>query len=153
MPPMFELREVAPQATAVIRAEAPIAEIGAVLAEVFPAIDAFLRERGIAAVGRPFTRYLEMGEERASIEAGIGVASTFEGAARIEAGELPGGRVASALHTGPYDQLRFTYEALMAWMAKHGHMPAGAFWEVYVTDPEAEPNAEKWVTEVNMPIR
>ena len=41
---------------------------------------------------------------------------------------------------GPYDALRQTWAALTEWMSSQGLQPAGAPWEVYVTDPGAEPD-------------
>jgi effector-binding domain-containing protein len=33
-----------------------------------------------------------------------------------------------------------------------GHEPAGPMWEVYWTDPSAEPNPSTWRTEILIPV-
>ena len=81
------------------------------------------------------------------------VASRMDGAGRVKAGELPGGRVATVTHMGPYDELPQTWAALTEWMGAQGLQPAGAPWEVYVTDPGAEPDQSKWRTDIFFPVR
>ena len=74
------------------------------------------------------------------------------GTGRIRAGELPGGTVAAVTHLGPYENLRHTWAALTEWMRSQGLEGAGAPWEVYVTDPGAEPDASRWRTDIFFPI-
>jgi AraC family transcriptional regulator len=38
-------------------------------------------------------------------------------------------------------------------MKSQGLEPAGAPWEVYVTDPGAEPDPSKWRTDIFFPVR
>ena len=87
------------------------------------------------------------------LECGMPVAAPLKGTDRIRAGELPGGKAATVTHTGPYDQLGQTWEKLMAWMKSEGLEPAGAPWEVYVTDPGREPDSSKWRTDIFFPVR
>jgi len=56
------------------------------------------------------------------------------------------------VHVGPYDTLSSTYEALQAWIETQGRTPATAMWEVYLTDPDQEPDPSKWRTEVYWPV-
>jgi DNA-binding transcriptional MerR regulator len=55
---------------------------------------------------------------------------------------LPGGRFASAVHIGAYDQIGLTAHALLAWCAEHGHTPTGPIREVYVSDPQDTPTED-----------
>jgi DNA-binding transcriptional MerR regulator len=48
---------------------------------------------------------------------------------------LAGGRFAQATHAGPYERIALTAHGLLAWCAEHGHSPAGAIREVYLSDP------------------
>ena len=41
------------------------------------------------------------------------------------------GRVATAVHMGPYQNLHFAHVAIRDWCAKHGHALAGPNWEIY----------------------
>ena len=40
-----------------------------------------------------------------NVEVGVQVAGPFTGAGRVTASELPGGRIATTVHRGPYDDL------------------------------------------------
>ena len=70
----------------------------------------------------------------------------------MEAGFLPAGPVAVAIHGGPYDSLQETYVALEKWVEENGHRVAGPPWEQYVTDPGEHPNPADWRTEVCWPL-
>jgi AraC family transcriptional regulator len=108
---------------------------------------------GAAVVGRPFTRYLSAGPGLLKIEVGMPVSEAAAGQGDVEAGSLPGGPVAVALHSGSYEQLSETYAALERWIEENGHTAAGAPWESYITDPTEHPDPADWRTEVCWPIR
>ena len=65
------------------------------------------------------------------IEFGVQVDREFSADGDIVCSRTPGGRVATATHVGPYDQLGVTHEAVRQWCREHGHEPAPANWEVY----------------------
>jgi len=50
---------------------------------------------------------------------------------RVVGSALPAGRVATAVHHGPYDGLGATHREVARWCAAHGHRPAGPRWEIY----------------------
>jgi len=50
---------------------------------------------------------------------------------RVVGSALPAGRVATAVHHGPYDGLGATHREVARWRAAHGHRPAGPRWEIY----------------------
>jgi AraC family transcriptional regulator len=108
---------------------------------------------GAAVVGRPFTRYLTTGPGLFNIEVGMPVSSASGGQGDVEAGSLPGGAVAVAMHGGSYEQLSETYAALERWIEENGHSTAGAPWESYITDPTEHPDPADWRTEVYWPIK
>lgn len=41
---------------------------------------------------------------------------------------------------------------MQAWIADQGRSPSKVMWEVYLTDPEQEPDASAWRTEVYWPV-
>lgn len=65
---------------------------------------------------------------------------------RVIPSEVPAGRVAVHVHTGPYDGIAQSWMALDAWLAEHGHRPAGDFWEVYEVGPEPGRDPSAWRT-------
>lgn len=119
----------------------------------------WLGSKGTAPAGAPFFSYLEMPEHGPMVmEVGFPTAALLAGDSRVRTGTIPGGRFATVVHTGPYDGLFDANVALGEWLGKQGvphPMPeatAGeyeaALLEIYETDPAAEPDARKWVTEV-----
>jgi AraC family transcriptional regulator len=124
------------------------AAIGEGLGQAFP----YAMQRGAAIGGRPFTRYLSTGPGLFSIQVGMPLAAAVAGEGEVEAGSLPGGPVAVAMHAGSYEQLGESYAALERWMEANGLQPGGAPWESYVTDPADFPNPDDWRTEIYWPL-
>jgi effector-binding domain-containing protein len=86
------------------------------------------------------------------IEGGMPVKTQLSGSGRIVAGELPGGKVATTIHTGPYEKLPEAHDALHAWIQEKDVTSAGPQWECYLTDPGKEPDPNKRQTELLWPI-
>jgi DNA-binding transcriptional MerR regulator len=55
-------------------------------------------------------------------------------------------------HVGPYERLHQTYAMLEAALAAAELRPKAPARESYATNPEEEPDAEKWVTEIVWPV-
>lgn len=66
---------------------------------------------------------------------------------------IPPCKAAMAVHTGAYDNLDKTHWAIDEWIKESNMQVTGAPWEVYITDPETEPDTSKWVTEVYYPVQ
>ncbi len=86
------------------------------------------------------------------MQIGVPIATAAPGGGDVEAGELPGGAIAVAVHAGSYDTLGDTYAAMERWMDTNGYRPGAAPWESYVTDPAECPDSKDWRTEVHWPI-
>jgi effector-binding domain-containing protein len=100
----------------------------------------------------PFARYWAVNVDRIDVEAGVVVASALAGTGDIEAGSLPGGDAAILEYFGPYGDMEPAYRELEKWVRDQGRQPAGSPWEVYYSDPEQEPDPQKWRTEIVMPL-
>lgn len=108
---------------------------------------------GQSPAGMPFSIYYSMPGETVEFECAMPVASPMAGTDRIRPGELPSGTVATVTHLGPYENLPRTWMAITQWVQDQGLEHAGAPWEVYVTDPGAEPDSSKWRTDIFIPVR
>ena len=68
---------------------------------------------------------------RIPVEYAVQVARAFADAGDVNSSSTPEGRVATALHAGPYEHLSQTHTAIQKWCAEHGHALAGIDWEIY----------------------
>lgn len=146
-----EFRTIEAHPTAAIRATCTPARIGETLSELYPEIAAVLSDRDIAPTAPPYARYHSFTDEGVDIEAGIEVAAPFEDAGRVRGSELPGGRMAVFLHTGPYDQLGETYAEINAWVESSDEQALPGSWELYVDDPSTTAPAQLR-TEIFVPL-
>lgn len=152
---MSEFEERAEQPYVAIPARATLREWGSVNALV-PEVFGWLAARNIAPAGALFYRHRVVGgmDEKFEVEVGVPVATPVEGDGRVVVGAKPGGRYAVRMHRGHPDGIAETHLALVAWATEQGFPPVrdGETWvgmfESYLTDPEDEPDPNRWETEL-----
>ncbi|MGO1053408.1 GyrI-like domain-containing protein [Crossiella sp. CA198] len=118
-----------------------------------------LLSRGQEIAGAPFLRYhvIDMDAELV-VEAGVPVAEPQPGEGEIKPGELPAGRYVTLIHHGHPDGLIETITGMFAWAEAQGltwdmtTSAQGEHWgcrmESYLTNPQVEPDMNKWDTEL-----
>jgi effector-binding domain-containing protein len=148
----FEVIELQPQAGLTIREKVANAEIPAKMGEFFGEIAGFAGRNGIPLLGPPFALYHSWNDRETEMEVGFPVPPGAIGEGRVRPMALPGGRVVTGLHIGPYDKLVDTYGAMGEWMKVQGHVPAALMWETYLSDPAVEKDPAKWITRMYWPI-
>lgn len=136
-----------------IRAKTTIDKLGVIMGPLFGEVYAYIQECGQQPVGMPFSIYHSMEGNAVELECGMPVGSRMNGTPRVHPGELRCGTTATVTHMGPYEGLPNTWAALTEWIRSQGLEAAGAPWEVYVTDPGAEPDQSKWRTDIFFPVR
>lgn len=149
----FAIKEVEAQAIIGIRMSVELEKIAEVMGQLFPEVYGYVLSQGQSPTGMPLTRYHCMDGDTVELECALPVASPIAGTDRIRCSELPSGTMATVTHVGPYQKLSVTWSALMEWINSEGLEGAGIPWEVYVTDPRAEPDQSKWRTDIFFPIQ
>lgn len=149
----IEQRDVARQATAVVRSTLPVSEIKLFMGRALGAVAQTLASQGVSPAGPPFARYHRLAEQEFDVEAGFPFEGSVTPMGEVVTSSLPGGPAAVVTYVGPYDEMEAAYGALAEWIASRGGQPAGDPWEVYFTDPAQEPDPQKWCTEIVMPFR
>ena len=149
----IETRTLTEQDTAVEYATLQVADIGPWLGKAFSEVASYLGRKGAGPAGMPFARYHPTGEDRFEVEAGFPASTPTGGEGEVEPSDLPGGLAAVTAHVGPYDAMEPAYAALRAWVHAHGGEPVGDAWEVYLSDPNANPDSATWRTEVVQPYK
>lgn len=144
-----------------IRTQATMAELPVVIPQSLDEVFCWLGKQDVTPAGPPFVRYYVI-DMVGSLDIAMGVPvavdmrSTLAGDERVSAGVLPAGAYAVAEHTGPYDRLEGATAQLLDWAEKKGinwqMLPDGETWaarlEFYSTDPNIEPDPQKWKTEL-----
>jgi effector-binding domain-containing protein len=147
----IESRRRRVQPTAVAETTLSAEELASWLDRTFQAVAAVVTAQGAYPAGPPFARYRMLGERRFGVEAGFPVTATITAIGEIHPSTLPGGEVATTIHTGPYDKVEPAYAALVSWVRAHGGELAGNAWEVYYSSPAEQPDPATWRTEVVQP--
>jgi effector-binding domain-containing protein len=148
----FTVKAVDPQPAAVVRAEVPVEEIRTVFDRGFGQVMRVVEAQDVAITGPPFGFYPRMPSDTVEVAVGFPVSTAIAPDGDVEPLELPGGRVVTGIHVGPYEGLAATYRELMEWAAAGGHSLADPMWEAYLTDPSAQPDPETWQTMITWPL-
>ena len=147
----IEIRMLRPHQTASVRETVRQEDLSTALGQMFQAVRQALANQRVETDGALFERYHEFGEV-VDLEAGVPVKTPIQPEGKVHPGQLPSGPAAIAVHAGPYETLPQTYQAIQDWLTSAGRSASGAPWEIYLTDPSAEPDPSKWLTEVIFPL-
>lgn len=74
------------------------------------------------------------------------------GKGEILSGEIPGGKVVSSMHKGPYKEMEQPYTEMAKWIYDNGLEPTGVAYEYYYNSPEDVPESEL-LTRIVMPVK
>ncbi|HAX81533.1 MAG TPA: AraC family transcriptional regulator [Actinobacteria bacterium] len=144
----FEDRTAQP--TLSIRTRAAVQDMPGVFGDAFEAVMQYLGQMGEQPAAMPYAVYRNMDMQDLDLEIGFPVARPLPGEGRIQPGEIPGGRWATVMHVGPYDQIGASWGRLTAGIAAAGMTIAGPAYEFYFDGPETPP--EKIRTLLGHPV-
>lgn len=148
----FELVTVPERPTAVLHETVLMKDLPSFFQRAYGEVFGAMQAEGIPPAGPPFALYLGMPTDRVEVEVGFPVARPFTERGSVHASTLPAGRCVHGLHVGPYDTMTETYGELTQWVADHQLVAAKEMWEVYLSDPQKEPDAKTWRTEIFWPV-
>ncbi len=132
-----DIADVEPRPTAVVAATTTWREFPALWTGLSNEVWACLRAGGVEHGCRNVMLYLD---DVPHVEIGVELRRPCPLTGRVVSSALPGGRVATTVHEGPYAGLRSAHRAVLDWCATNGERPAGPRWEVY--GPHHEDPAE-----------
>lgn len=144
----FTIENIPSQPVVGIRSMTKMEEIGDRIGELMPELMAHVGDR---MAGPPIARWHTWEDDAGEMEVAVPVREPMEGTDRIQPSELPAGRAAVAMHVGPYDTLKDTWNAFGQWMKEQGLEPTGAPWEQYLSDCSVTP-ADQLQTRIVWPI-
>ena len=143
----------AEQPTAVIHLTIPRSEIQKEMGPAHQELFSTLAAQGIAPTGPWFSHHFRMDPATFDFEVGVPVAKGVKPVGRVKPGKLPAAEVARAVYHGPYEGLYSAWAEFDKWIAAKKLVGAKSLWEYYVVGPESGPDAKKWKTELNRPLK
>lgn len=145
--------QVEPQYALAIKDSADMYKIGDKMDELYTELVNYFNESGIEMAGPPYASFHNWDTANLIVfEAGFPVAKEVDGKGRIYFTETYGGNVVTTYHYGAYETSDVTYMKIDEYINENGKVIIGPPWEVYLTDPTAEPDTSKWVTQIFFPI-
>lgn len=157
----MEIKMVDTTDTMVVRLTTPVSELSTIMGRVYGAIWGRLQSQGLVSSGPPFALYHNMDMEALDVEIGFPIAPGDVEKARAATGQvgpdavtlgtIPGGRVVTDIHTGSYETIGATYEAMSAYVGEQGLQPADWVYEFYLNSPQ-DTAPEDLKTEIRFPV-
>ncbi|WP_298313522.1 GyrI-like domain-containing protein [uncultured Aquimarina sp.] len=137
----------------------PIADISQKMAQMLPAVTAYVRQNNLPQTGMPLTIYNEFNEEQGTAIYSTGIPVRDEvitpADSNIRCDFLPKQKVVKTTLKGDYANLKEAWEAGYKYINDNGlelSETSSAF-EVYRVDPGLQPNPAEWITEIYIPIK
>ena len=155
--PKLEFRKEQPYLA--IRTKVNMKDVPTILPPLIPEVLEWIDRNEITSAGPAFFQYLSMNDRGdMEVEVGVPVKDKAMADGRIVAGSFPSGKYATLKYFGDYRHLKEAHMAMESWLSKKGLKEKqkvtgnGITWggriEFYITDPQVEPDPEKWETEV-----
>lgn len=122
--------------------------------EIYAELSALLKKQSLFEMADPpFGIYHSFTVEDVDVEAGIPVRGVPEAEGRMKVMNTYGGKSLCGKFYGSYTKLKEGWDEMMAYMKENGFEPSAPPFEVYITDPGAEPDPSKWLTEIHIPVK
>jgi effector-binding domain-containing protein len=143
-----EIVELPERHAAVVGIDGPVEDMPRLMGEAFGLTAQAITGSGAVIAGPPFARYHGFGE-RIQAEVGFPFTGSLVTTDRVKESILPGGRLVTSTHVGPYEEIAGAWDRAAAWMREHELKATGAPWECYLTGPD-EPGPP--ITEIYWPL-
>jgi effector-binding domain-containing protein len=128
------VQTVSARTLAAVRRRVGIGQIGTAWRSALDQVWQFLSQHpGLRSDGHNIFLYHHPASrgEAMDVDFGVQVTRSFAQEGEVSATETPIGKVATALHVGPYERLGETHDAIHAWAAANKVTFAGKSWEIY----------------------
>lgn len=143
---VMDVTDLAPSRLGAVRLRIPRAAIRDVMGPGIQELAGVLAAQGIAPTGAWLCQHFTFDPDVFDFEIAMPIAADVAPSGRVGPSALPGGRVARATLTGPYELLHEAWPAFLAWIDAQGLTGTGPYWEQYVKGPESGQDPSGWVT-------
>jgi|SRR5580765_5624102 len=133
-------------------AKVPTSEIGQQMGKLVTELADELRAQNVRPAGPWFTHHFRRPDEFFDFEVCFPVAAPIKPNGRVQPGEWPAMKVVRTTYTGPYNGLVPAWMEFLKEIEQMGLQISPEIWEVYLKNPDNEPDSAKWTTELNRPL-
>lgn len=125
------------------------------LGDLYGLIYAEVEKQGLQVAGPAFIHYLDFDESTnfSNYLAGFMVDRGGTDSGEVKLAEYPEMQVVQAMHTGPYEELKNSYEKMDQYILSEGLEMSGEAFEFYVTGMMTEADNSKWETRIALPLK
>jgi effector-binding domain-containing protein len=123
------------------------------MSKMYDELMTVLEKSKIQMNGHAFCIYPSYSPESMNMVCALPVSPDAKLPSKYKLQQTPGGKAVKVIHTGSYDGLETAHNEIAKYMEFKKIEMNGAPWEVYVTGPDTEPDASKWVTEIYYPVK
>lgn len=135
-----------------VRIKCKTADLSKQFGKYFGVLYGFAAQNKGKPSGMPLAIYHGFDKDTVDVEIACPLAAPIKGKGQVKAGKLYAGEVAATYHLGPYNELPKAHDAMKKWLTANKREAAGAFWEVYTSDPTTVKPSEVR-TDVFFPLR
>lgn len=119
-----------------IRLRTPYQDLPKAIGDSYQKIFGYFQDIGAMPTGQPFVGYFNMDMDDLDVEIGYPALAELPGVGLIMQSEIPAGRYASMVYTGPYSRLKEAYRELSEWIEKNQLKSNFRAYEIYLNDPQ-----------------
>ena len=148
----FKVKDVSTQTVLLLKGESLVQTIGPDMGTMYGKVYGYMETKKIIPTGPPIAVYYSEPGPEWKIGVAVSVSGETVGQGDIESTTLPGGKMISVIHNGPYEKLGESWNALSDWMKESKYYPAGPGREIYLVGPPQETDPAKFQTELLWPV-
>jgi effector-binding domain-containing protein len=126
-----EIKELPDTPTLSIRTRTAVQELPKTMHKAYGAIVQHLGEIGEQPESPAYAAYYNMDMQNLDVEMGFPVSKQLPGKNDVKASNIPAGKYASSVFTGPYSEFEPAYNALSQWIKENGYEVTGTAYELY----------------------
>jgi len=130
------------QPTLVIRSRCNVKDLPQVLGVAYQTLASYIASVKQEPAGPPFAAYHNEDMQNLDLEIGYPVQDFLPGSEEVKASEIPAGRYAMTIYTGPYNEIAPAYQQISVWIESQELKASGSAYEMYLNDPGDTPAAE-----------
>jgi effector-binding domain-containing protein len=130
-------------------------QVASLLSECYSKVFAAIQEQKLQPQGMPFAFYSDYNAETGiyTMTAGMPVSAGGKSSGDVKAVKFKAFNAVKCLHTGPYDEMQPSYEAIMEYAKANNIVLGSESWEFYLNDPMEIKDPTLLQTIIAMPVK